>query len=147
MTVSRKLCLNLCSGRWLSPSRSLVISFTPIGLWQPKILCAVGLMNLRIFDLKMLIVSELRMLQSNLFHSIMVDRKCEFFKSWCFTSTSGTLCAFLALYWQFDCGIISKRYFGHWFLCTLKKRHSFLCQCVCWRDCKPTILDWIFGTK
>ena len=92
---------------------SLVSSFTPIGLWQPKILFAVGLMNLRIFDLKMLSVSELRMLESNFFHSIMVDGKYESLKSWCFTLIWAIFCAFLVLYWQFDCGIISKRYFGH----------------------------------
>ena len=32
-------------------------------------------MNFKIFDLKMLSFSELRMLESNLFHSIMVDGK------------------------------------------------------------------------
>ena len=65
-------CLNLRSWKWLRLSRSLVGSFNPIGLWQPKILSAVGLTNLRIFDLKMLSVSELLMFESNLFHSIMV---------------------------------------------------------------------------
>ena len=42
---------------------------------------AVGLMNLSIFDLKILSVSELRMLESNLFYSIMVDGKYEFLKN------------------------------------------------------------------
>ena len=37
-------------------------------------------MNLSIFDLKMLSVSELRMLKSNLFHSIMADGKYKFLK-------------------------------------------------------------------
>ena len=37
-------------------------------------------MNLRIFDLKMLSVSELRMLESNLFYSVTVDGKYEFLK-------------------------------------------------------------------
>ena len=41
---------------------------------------AVGLTNLRIFNLKMLSVSELEMLESNLLCSIMVDRKYEFLK-------------------------------------------------------------------
>ena len=45
-----------------------------------KLLLAVGFMNLRIFDLKVLNVSELQMLESNLFHSIMVDQKYEFLK-------------------------------------------------------------------
>ena len=138
LSVSWKLCLNLCSRRWLSPSRSLVSSFTPIGLWQPKILFAVGLMNLRIFYLKTLSVSELRMSESNLFHSVMVHAKYEFLKNWCFTLIWGILSAFLVLCWQIDCGIISKRFFGHWFLYTLKKRHSFLYQRLCQKDSKPS---------
>ena len=91
----------------------------------------VGLMNLRIFHLKMLSVSELRMLESSLFHPIMVDGKYEFSKNWCFTMVQGILSAFLVLYGPFDCGIISKRYFGFWFLYALKKRHSFLSQHLC----------------
>ena len=149
LSVFWKLCLNLCSRRWLSPSHSLVISFTPIVLWQPKIVFAVGLMNLRIFDLKTLSVSELRMiLESNLFHSIMVDGEYEFLKNWFFTLIWGIFCAFIVLYWQLDCaftvpywqldcGIISERYFRHWLLHILKKRHSFLYQRLCWRDSKP----------
>ena len=130
LSVSWNLCLNLCSWRWLSPSRSLEISFAPIGLWQPKLPFAVGFMNLRIFILKVLSVSELRMLESNLFHSIIVDQKYEFLKNWCFTLILGILSAFLVLYRQFDRGIISK-YLGHWFLYTLKKRHCFLYQRLC----------------
>ena len=128
---------DLCSQRWLSLSRSLVSSFTPIGLWQAKMLFAVGLMNLRIFYLKILSVSELRMLESNFFHSIMVDGKYEFLKNWCFTLIWGILSAFLVLYGQFDCGIISERYFGHWFYIPWK-RNSFLYQRLCWRDSKPS---------
>ena len=33
---SWKLCLNLCSCKWLKPSRSLVINLIPLGLWQLK---------------------------------------------------------------------------------------------------------------
>ena len=96
-----KTVFNLCCQRWLSPIRSLVSSFTPI----------VRLMNLRIFYLKMLSVSELRMLESNFFHSIMVDLKYEFLKNWCSSLTWGIFYPFLVLYWQFDCGIISKKVF------------------------------------
>ena len=42
-------------------------------------------MNLRVFDLKMLSVSELRMLEFNLLYSIIADGKNEFLKNWCFT--------------------------------------------------------------
>ena len=131
LSVSWKLCLNLCLRRWLSPSSSLASSFTPIGFWQPKILFTVDLMNLRIFDLKILSISELPMLESNLFHLIMVDEIYEFLKNCCFTYIWGIFCAFIVLYWQFGCGIISKRYFGHWFLYILKKRYSLLYQRLC----------------
>ena len=109
--VYLELCWNLRSRRWLSLILSLVISFTLIELWQPKILFAVDLINLRIFDLKMLSVSELWMLESSLIYSVMVDGKYEFLKSCCFTLIWGILCAFLVLHWQFDCGIISKKIF------------------------------------
>ena len=33
---SWKLCLNLCSRKWLKQSRSLMISLIPLGLWQLK---------------------------------------------------------------------------------------------------------------
>ena len=39
---SWKLCLNLCSRKWLKPSRSLVINLIPLGLWQLKRLLADG---------------------------------------------------------------------------------------------------------
>ena len=42
-------------------------------------------------DLKMLSVSELRMLESNLFHSIMVDEKYEFLKNWYFICDMGDI--------------------------------------------------------
>ena len=138
LSVSWKLCLNLCSQRCLSPGRSLVSNFTPIGFWQPKILFSVGFMNLGFFYLKMLSVSKLQMLETNVFHSIMVDGKYEFFKNWCFTLIWRIFCAFLVLNWQFDCGIISKRFFWHRFLYILKKQHCFLHQCPSWRDFKPS---------
>ena len=45
---SWKLCLNLCSRKWLKPSRSLVINLIPLGLWQLKRLLADSLINFRI---------------------------------------------------------------------------------------------------
>ena len=141
LSGSWKVRLNLHSRRWLSPSRSLVSSSAPIGLWQPKILPAVGLMNLSIFDLKMLSVSEFRMLEFNLLHSVIVD-KYKFLKNWCFTLMWGIFCAFLVLYWQLDCGLISKRYFRHWFLYILRKGYSFLYQRLCWRE--SLVLDNFF---
>ena len=124
LSVWWKLCLNLYSRRWLNQSRSLVSSFTPLRLSQPKILLPVGLTNLRILDLKMLCVSEFRMLESNLIHSIMVDVKYEFL-NWCFTLIREIFYAFLVLYWQFDCEIISKKYFGIGICIYLKKETVF----------------------
>ena len=48
-SVSWKLCLNLCSRRWLSPSRIRVIYLIPIELWQSKNELQEGRMNYRIF--------------------------------------------------------------------------------------------------
>ena len=120
LSVCWKLCLNLCYRRWVNPSRSIVSSFTPLRLWRPKILLPDGLINLRILDLKMLRVSEFRMLESNLIHSVMVDVKYELLNL-CFTLIREIFYAFLVLYWQFDCGIISKRYFGIGICIYLKK--------------------------
>ena len=114
--------------------------FTPIGLWQPEMLFAFGLMNFKIFDLKMLSISKFWVLKWNLFYSVMVDRKYGFLNIWCFTLIMGILCAFPVLYWQLDCGIISKWYFGHWLWNNLKKNHSFLHQRLCWRD--PKFDSW-----
>ena len=122
LRVSWKLCLNMCLRRWLSSSRSLASSFTPIGLWQSKELFQVGLMNFKIFDIKVLSASELQLFESNLLNSIMVDWKYEFSKSECCTFILGIFCAFLVLYWQLDCGIVLWRYLGEWFLYILKKK-------------------------
>ena len=72
---SWKLCLNLCSRKWLKPSRSLVINLIPLGLWQLKRLLADGLINFRILFLKILKLLEFLTLWSSLFHSIIVDGK------------------------------------------------------------------------
>ena len=64
---SWKLCLNLCSRKWLKPSRSLVINLIPLGLWQLKRLLADGLINFRILFLKILKLLEFLMLWSSLF--------------------------------------------------------------------------------
>ena len=44
--VSLKLCLNLCSRRWLRPRRRRVNSFIPRGWWIPYTLAAFGRINL-----------------------------------------------------------------------------------------------------
>ena len=89
--------------------------FTPAN--QTKKLFAVDFVNFYIFDFKILNVSEFRMFSSNLFHSIM--------KFQLSTLILGTLSTFQVLYWQLDCDIISKRYFGHWLSSILKMKHRF----------------------
>ena len=54
LSVSWKLCLNLCSRRWLSPSRIRVIYLIPIGLWQSKNELEEGRMNFIMLFLKTL---------------------------------------------------------------------------------------------
>ena len=105
---SWKLSLNMCFWRWLSPSRNLATSFTPIGSWQPKELFQVVLMNFKIFYLKMVSASKFQLFESNILNSIMVDWKYEFSKGKCFMFILGIIfCAFLVLYWQLHCGIMS----------------------------------------
>ena len=82
---SWKLCLNLCSRKWLSPTRNLVSSLIPWGLCTLNVLLGLGLINLRICFLKALTDSEFRILLSSLFHSITVDGKKEFQKYSCLT--------------------------------------------------------------
>ena len=94
---SWKLCLNLCSRKWLKPSRSLVINLIPLGLWQLKRLLADGLINFRILFLKILKLLEFLMLWSSLFHSIIVDGKKQFFKKVCLVLKKGILYIFLVI--------------------------------------------------
>ena len=78
-----KLCLSLCSHKWLKPSRSLVINLIPLRLWQLKSLLADGLINFRTPFLNILKLLEFLMLWSNLFHSVTADGKKVFLKKVC----------------------------------------------------------------
>ena len=127
-----KLCLNLCSLKWLKSRWSRVISLVPLGLWQLYTALAVGCVNWRIRRL-----SELQKLGSNLFHSEIVDSKKEFFKKTCFDLKMGRLCTFLVVYGACLTGIKWKRYSGCWFLNILWKRQSFLYQHRSLKDSKP----------
>ena len=51
---SWKLCLDLCSRKWLKPSHSLVINLIPFGLRQRKRLLADVLINFRILSVKIM---------------------------------------------------------------------------------------------
>ena len=61
---SLKLCLNLCSLKWLKPIRSRAISLILLGLWQLQTELGAGLMSWRIF---FLIIDKLSELQRKCF--------------------------------------------------------------------------------
>ena len=78
--VSWKLCLNLCSRKWLRPRRSLVMYFVFFQLWQLNTLFRDGLINFNKFFLETLRPAVLRGLGFKLFHSITVDGKKRIFE-------------------------------------------------------------------
>ena len=135
---SRKLCLNLCTLRWLKSNLSLVISFIPIGLWQLKVLLGVGRMNCKMLFLRRVKLSELVIPLSRLFHSITLDGKNKLLKKICLTLNLGMLSIlFLVLYAVLAVGVLFDIYLGDWFLVILKKQQSFLNHRRCFRDPKP----------
>ena len=73
--VSWKLCLNLCSWRWLRPSLILERCLIVLGLWQLKILFGFGCINFKILDLNKLRLFGFWMSESSLFHSAITDGK------------------------------------------------------------------------
>ena len=125
LSESRKLCLNLCSRRWLISSLSLVSNLTLLGLWHLKTLFPEGPIKFKIFFLKIFRFSELHIFWSNLFHSVTTEGKKFFWKNLCFTLNWVMLLAFLMLYGLMEVGITLNRYFGEWFPNVLKKQHSF----------------------
>ena len=65
-----KMRLNLCSHKWLRPMRNLLISLIPKWLSQFE-----GLINFRILFLKTTKLFEFWMVESKLFHSVIVKGK------------------------------------------------------------------------
>ena len=78
LSESWKLCLNLCSWRWLKPNLNLVNNLTHLGLWQLKTVLPEERMKFKSVFLKTLKLSELRIFKSSLFHSIAAEGKKEF---------------------------------------------------------------------
>ena len=109
---SWKLCLNLCSVKWLIPTRSRVISLIPLWLLQLKTLLGEGLINFRILLLKSSKLFEFRRVGSKLFHSMIVEWKKEFLKKFCLILKQGMLSTFLVAYACVFSGISLKRYWG-----------------------------------
>ena len=72
---SWKLCLNLCSFRWVNPVLNLLRYLIPRGLWMLQMPFCMGLIKLKMHFLKTSNESEWLMQQSNLFHSIIAEGK------------------------------------------------------------------------
>ena len=128
--VSWKLFLNLWLWRWLSSSRNLVKYLIPFRLWQPNMLFAVGLINFKIFFLKILRLGTFWISGSSLFHSMMTDGKKVFLKKLCLTLKWGILFAFLVKYGLINLVMILKRYLE---ICLSKfyKSSKVFCTIAC----------------
>ena len=74
-SVSWKLFLNLCWWRWLNLGCNLVKYWIPFRLWQPNMLFAIGLINFKIFFLKILRLGAFWVSGPSLFHSVMTEEK------------------------------------------------------------------------
>ena len=72
---SWKVCLNLCSCKWLRPVHSLVRYLTSLQWWQSKTLFGDDLINFNKLFLERPRLATFQKLGSNFFHSITVDRK------------------------------------------------------------------------
>ena len=122
LSKSWKLCLNLCSRRWLKPNLNLVNNLTPLGLWQLKVVLAEGRMKFKNVFLKIFKLSELRIFRPSLFHLITAEGKMEFRKKLCLTLNREILLVFLVLHLLKELEIILNRHFGHLYLKILKKQ-------------------------
>ena len=107
---SWNLCLNLCSRKWLRPTRNPLIILIP--LWLSKTLLGEGLIKFRILFLKTTKLFKFRRVGSKFFHSLIVEGKKEFLKKLCLMLKKGILSTFLVAYAWFFSGISLKRYWG-----------------------------------
>ena len=80
--VSWKLCLNLCSRKWCRSRHSLKRYLIPSQLRQIKTLFGDRPINDNKLFCKTPRLAELRRLGSNLLHSVAVDGKNNFWKSY-----------------------------------------------------------------
>ena len=76
-----KLCLNLCSLRWLSPARNLVSSFKPTGLYMLKHEMGTGRPNFSRAFLKDNKLLALGICKSSLFYSEVAYGKNRYLKT------------------------------------------------------------------
>ena len=116
--ISWKLCLNLCSRKWLRSKWSLAMSLIPLWFSKLKTLLEVGLMNFMILFIKTLKLLPFLMLWSRLFHSITTEGKNYFLKKKkkMFRFDKGIFSAFLVVWEKCLKGSNLKRYWVDSFL-------------------------------
>ena len=121
LSVSKKLCLNLCSFKWLRPKWRRMWKINPFGRLTLKTLLLRGFIKSKIFFLKVEYKRELRISESNLFHSTNADGKKELRKKLFLILNWG-----ITKFWQFLVwyemlfeGIKSDKYFGDYSLIVL----------------------------
>ena len=68
LSVSKNLCLNFCSLKWLKPTRRRVIRISPFGWLTLKTSLQWGLIKLKVFFLKVEYKGDLRISEFNSLH-------------------------------------------------------------------------------
>ena len=127
-TESWKLCLNLCSFKWLKPILRLFRNFNFSGLFMWKTLLEFGLMKFNKCFLKIFKEAELQISRSSLLQSLITYGKNLFLKKLCLILKGVMLFEFLVMCILLLLGIKLNKYRGDLLLSILKKRHSFLNQ-------------------
>ena len=75
LSVSKNLCLNFCSLKWLKPTRRRVIRISPFGWLTLKTSLQWGLIKLKVFFLKVEYKGDLRISEFNSLHLTNADAK------------------------------------------------------------------------
>ena len=105
---SWKLCLNLCSLRWLSPRRSLVKCFKPRGLCTPNINLGFGRIDFKMEFLNMVNGKFLVLIQI-LFHSCILCGKNEYLKASVLVFNNGIFSRCLVRLSRFTLGMMENK--------------------------------------
>ena len=147
--VSKKLCLNLWSLKWLRLTWRRVRKISPFGWLTLKTLLLQGLTKFKTLISKVEHEGELQISKSNLFHSTNADGKKESRKKLLLILNWGIIKFGLFLVWYEILlqGINSHKYFEDCSLTILQKTESFRNYHLFWRDFNPTISHKIFETN
>ena len=77
LSASKRLCLNLCYLKWIRPTRRRMTKISPFGWLTLKTSLLWDLIKFKTILLKVQYEGELRISESNLFHSTNADGKRE----------------------------------------------------------------------